>query len=209
MLPPSFPIDLDRCEALIFDCDGTLADTMPAHFAAWSAIAAKYGLSFPEDDFYALGGVPANRILARLSAEQNVPLDPEAVAHEKEQLFVDRYLDHVRPIEPVAAVARHYHRKTPLAVATGGFRAIIHRCLGNLDLLHLFDAVVAAEDVQHHKPAPDTYLEAARRLGRDPRRCCAFEDTDIGLASARSAGMFTVDVRQILASPRPANPPRE
>jgi HAD superfamily hydrolase (TIGR01509 family) len=83
-------------------------------------------------------------------------------------------------------------------VATGGFRSIIERCLSNLLIRDLFQAIVSAEDVQHHKPAPDTYLRAAELLKLDPRDCCAFEDTDIGLRAARDAGMSVVDVRRLI-----------
>ena len=193
-------LELDAFDALVFDCDGTLADTMPAHFEAWTEIARKYGLSFSEARFYSLGGAPANKILAMLAAEQGVALDHEAVAHEKEHLFHDKYLDHVREIEPVVAIARRYHGHKPLAVATGGIRKVIDRCLNNLGIRDLFDTLVSSEDVAHHKPAPDTYLEAARRLGVEPTRCCAFEDTDIGLQAARSAGMTAVDIRPLAAA---------
>lgn len=199
----SIPADLnlDSFDALIFDCDGTLADTMPAHFEAWTEIAQKYGLTFPEERFYTLGGAPANKILAMLSVEQGVVLDPEAVAHEKEHLFFDRYLDHAREIAPVVAIARAYHGRKPLAVATGGIRKVIERCLTNLSIRDLFDTLVSCEDVAHHKPAPDTYLMAAERLGVSPQRCCAFEDTDIGLQAARAAGMTAVDIRLLAAAP--------
>ncbi len=195
----SIPADLnlDAFDALVFDCDGTLADTMPAHFEAWTEIADKYGLSFPEERFYALGGAPASKILALLAAEQGVSLDPEAVAHEKEHLFFDKYLDHAREIAPVVAIVRRYHGRKPMAVATGGIRKVIERCLSNLGIGELFDALVSCEDVAHHKPAPDTYLKAAERLGVSPRRCCAFEDTDIGLQAARAAGMTAVDIRPL------------
>lgn len=198
-----FDLTLDSFDALVFDCDGTLADTMPAHFEAWTEIANKYGLKFPETRFYALGGAPANKILKMLASEQGVTLDHEAVAHEKEHLFHDKYLEHVRAIEPVVAIARRYHGRKPMAVATGGIRKVIERCLDNLGIRGLFDALVSSEDVAHHKPAPDTYLEAARRLGVEPSRCCAFEDTDIGLQAARAAGMTAMDVRSLLSTTTP------
>jgi HAD superfamily hydrolase (TIGR01509 family) len=181
--------------ALVFDCDGTLADTMPAHYVAWAETARRYGLDFPEDRFYALGGVPADRIVRMLAEEQGVAVaDPEAVAHEKEQRFAAHLAD-VQPVPEVVAIAAAYRGVKPMAVATGGFRYLVERSLGQLGILDWFDALVAAEDVAHHKPAPDTYLEAARRLGVATGDCCAFEDTDIGLTSARDAGMRVVDIR--------------
>ena len=201
-MPP--PADgYDNFAALVFDCDGTLADTMPAHYIAWADTAAKYGLDFPEWRFYALGGVPADRIVAMLAAEQGVTIeDPEAVAHEKEDAFA-AHLDSVAPVEEVLDIARAHRGVKPMAVATGGFRYLVERSLGQIGILDWFAALVAAEDVAHHKPAPDTYVEAARRLNVPPADCCAFEDTDLGLQSARDAGMTAVDIRELRASEQP------
>ncbi|MEX0775029.1 MAG: HAD-IA family hydrolase [Phycisphaeraceae bacterium] len=192
-----FPPDYGSFAALVFDCDGTLADTMPAHFVAWSETTRRYGLELPEARFYELGGVPAHRIMALLAREQGVAIDALAAAHEKELAF-ERHLDSVQPIEPVVAIARQYRGKLPMAVATGGMRRIVERCLMNLGMADWFDALVSAEDVEHHKPAPDTYLLAAQRLHVHPAHCCAFEDTDLGLAAARAAGMTAVDIRRLL-----------
>ncbi len=191
-------MDYDRFDALIFDCDGTLADTMPAHYAAWKATMDRYGMTFPEDRFYSLGGVPARRIVKMLAEEHGLAIDTLAVAYEKERAF-EQYLETVTCIEPVVSIARRYHGRKPLAVATGGLRHIVERTLDLLEIRDLFDALVASEDVEHHKPAPDTYLLAAERLGVDPARCCAFEDTDLGLQAARSAGMEAVDIRPLCA----------
>ncbi|MEM6756750.1 MAG: beta-phosphoglucomutase family hydrolase [Planctomycetota bacterium] len=194
---PHLP-DLHAFDGLIFDCDGTLIDTMPAHYRAWSETMEAYGIHFPEDRFYALGGVPAHRIVATLAAEQGVELDAWAVAHEKEDCFEQRHTHDVVPIEPVMAIARAHHGRVPLAVATGGLRRIIEPMLADHDVHAMFDAVVTADDVEHHKPAPDTYLLAAERIGVDPARCCAFEDTDLGMQAIRAAGMNAVDIRPIV-----------
>jgi beta-phosphoglucomutase family hydrolase len=181
-------------QAIIFDCDGTLADTMPLHFRAWQRTARRHGFSFPEHRFYALGGVPSHEIVALLAAEQGLVLDAPAVAHEKDELYV-ALIDQVEPIEPILDVVRRHHGRTKLAVASGGSRRTTGQALAHLGIERLFDAVVTAEDVGRHKPAPDVFLEAARRLGVPPERCLAFEDTDIGIRAIRSAGMTAVDVR--------------
>jgi len=191
----------ERYAALIFDCDGTLADTMPAHFQAWTEAMNRYELSFPEDRFYALGGVPAHRIVRMLAEEQAVSIsDPVAVAHEKEQMFL-QHLDAIGPVDEVLTIARHYRGRKPMAVASGGFRSLVEKSLSMIGVADWFHAVVAAEDVDGHKPEPDTYLEAARRLGVEPALCCAFEDTELGLESARRAGMQAVDIRPMRAVP--------
>jgi HAD superfamily hydrolase (TIGR01509 family) len=188
-------------QAFIFDLDGTLADTMPAHFVAWTEVARRHGLSFPEGRFYALGGVPTAKIAGMLIAEAGLALDPEAVAAEKEQTYVRALTGGavIRPIEPVVAIARaHRAAGSPMAVASGSVRRLVERTLAALAIADWFGAVVAAEDTPRHKPEPDVFLEAARRLGAPPDRCTVYEDTDVGLEAARRAGMRGVDVRPLI-----------
>lgn len=182
---------------LIFDCDGTLADTMPLHWRAWQLISRKYSIQFPEDRFYSLGGVPSRDILRLLSQEQGLTLDPFAVAKEKESEYL-KSLPLIGPIPTVVEIARQNHGKLPMAVASGGSRHIIELVLTHLKIRQLFGAVVTNEDVTRQKPAPDIFLEAARRIGVAPGRCRAYEDTDLGMQAIRAAGMEAVDVRDML-----------
>jgi len=181
-------------KGLVFDCDGTLADTMPLHWRAWQVIATKYKLHFPQDRFYALGGVPSRDILKMLAAEQGVTLDHIKASHEKENMYLPM-LPEVEPIHAVVEIAQANHGKIPMAVASGGTETVINMVLEHLKIRHLFDAVVTSEMVKNQKPAPDIFLEAARRIGVDPKFCRAYEDTDLGLQAIRSAGMEAVDVR--------------
>ncbi|HUF98957.1 MAG TPA: HAD-IA family hydrolase [Ilumatobacter sp.] len=185
----------DGTGALIFDCDGTLADTMPSHYVAWSQMVARHGIPFSEQRFYELGGVPSDRIIAILSDESGVAVDDVAsmVAY-KEQLYVDS-IGGVRRVDEVCEVAERYHGVLPMAVASGGEREIVAHTLTAIGVDHLFDAVVGAEDTSRHKPDPDPFLEAARRLGVPPSQCVVFEDTDLGLLAASRAGMLGVDIR--------------
>ena len=203
MTPSEPPPPPPHPRGIIFDCDGTLADTMPLHWQTWQGIVARYGLSLSEERFYSLGGVPAREILRMLSTEQGVALDPLAVAHEKEEAYL-ALLSHVEPINLVVGVARENHGRIPLAVASGGNRHVIEQVLDHLGIRHLFQAIVTSEDVAHQKPAPDIFLEAARRLGVPPEHCRAYEDTDLGMQAIRAAGMEAVDVREML-SPAPAS----
>jgi beta-phosphoglucomutase family hydrolase len=185
-------------KALIFDCDGTLADTMPLHWRAWQTVARRYGLVFSEDRFYSLGGVPSRDILKMLSIEQNKPLDPLAASREKEAAYI-KFLREVRPLEPIARIVRENAGKLPMAVASGGILEHIDAVLKHVGLRRFFQAVVTSEDVKRQKPAPDIFLEAARRLGVSPEFCRAYEDTDLGLQAIRAAGMEAVDVRPVIA----------
>lgn len=183
-------------EGLIFDCDGTLADTMPLHWRAWNAVMLRHRIHFPEERFYAMGGVPSRDILKLLREEQGLPIDPLAVAKEKEEEYL-RIMHECTPIHEVVEIAREHYGKLPLAVASGGLQHIICSVLEKLGIRNLFSAVVTSEMVQHQKPAPDIFLEAARRLGVEPRHCRAYEDTDLGMTAIRAAGMEAVDVRSL------------
>ena len=185
-------------KALIFDCDGTLADTMPLHWLAWQTITSRHNVIFPEDRFYALGGVPSRHILQMLREEQRLLIDPIAVSREKEEEYL-KLMAQVGPIHEVVEIAREHAGKLPMAVASGGTRPVIEKVLRHLNIQDLFAAVVTSEDVVHQKPAPDIFLEAARRLGVPPGNCRAYEDTDLGLTAIRTAGMDAVDVRTLIA----------
>jgi beta-phosphoglucomutase family hydrolase len=189
---------MNEIQGLIFDCDGTLADTMPLHWRAWQLITRRHGLSFPQDRFYALGGVPSRDILRMLAKEQKLSLDHIAVAHEKETAYL-ALMAEVEPIHAVVEIARANFGKIPLAVASGGTEPIILQVLEHLKIRQFFQAVVTSEMVQNQKPAPDIFLEAARRIGVAPRCCRAYEDTELGMQSIRAAGMEAVDVRTLLA----------
>jgi beta-phosphoglucomutase family hydrolase len=190
---------MKEIKGLIFDCDGTLADTMPLHWRAWQMITRRHGLEFPEDRFYSLGGVPSRDILKMLSEEQGRSLDHIAVAHEKEEAYLP-LMAGIEPIHAVVEVARSHFGKIPMAVASGGTQAIISQVLEQLKIRHLFQAVVTSEMVKKQKPAPDIFLEAARRIGVEPKCCRAYEDTDLGLQAIRAAGMEAVDVRKLLGA---------
>jgi beta-phosphoglucomutase family hydrolase len=191
-------------DALIFDCDGTLADTMPAHYEAWVATLSRYGIDFAEDRFYSWGGWPTRQVAATLLMEAGLSVDVEQIAVEKETAF-RRVMNAIRPIEPVVSVARAHRGQRPLAVATGGVRYIIEPILQQIGILEWFQTIVTSDDVTRHKPEPDVYIEAARRLGVRPERCLAYEDTEPGLEAARRAGMTCIDVRT-LYTPRRVTP---
>ena len=171
---------------------------MPLHWRAWQTIATRYKLHFPEDRFYSLGGVPSRDILKMLAEEQGVTLDHLKAAHEKETAYLPM-MSQVEPIHAVVEIARENFGKIPMAVASGGTRQIIEQVLEHLKIRHYFKAVVTSECVVNQKPAPDIFLEAARRIGVEPKFCRAYEDTDLGMQAIRSAGMDAVDVRQVLA----------
>lgn len=190
----------EQHKGLVFDCDGTLADSMPVHWIAWEATVKHYGLDhlFPYDRFMALGGVPAKAILQTLTQEAGVTLDIDQAVRWKYERYYE-HMDKITPIEAVLAIARQWRGKLPMAVATGSARPGVERTLAIIGASDWFDAVVSADDVTHSKPHPETFLRAAELIGVDPADCLAFEDADPGIASAQAAGMQVIDVRDLLA----------
>ena len=188
-------IPADGYDAVIFDLDGTLVVSMPAHFSAWCEALSKQDAAhiFPEDVFYAMGGRPTHDIISELNGEFGLHLDPNEVAIDKRNAFLE-HLDDIVLIDEVADFAKSLRGKFPLAVATGGTRLVSEKILQKVGLSDLFDEVVTANDVVCGKPAPDIYREAASRLGVDPLRCLAFEDAAAGMMAAQSAGMTVVYV---------------
>ena len=188
-----FPLELPPGDfaAYIFDCDGTLADTMPTHYRAWQAALGKYERNFPEAMFYELGGVPTGRIVEILNERHGLKLPVGATVAYKEAVFLE-LSPQIAAIEPVVALARQFYGVKPLAVASGGHRRIVMNTLRALGIVELFRAVVTSEDYQRGKPAPDPFLEAALRLNVPPERCLVFEDTATGIAAATAAGMQSV-----------------
>ncbi len=180
-------------DGLVFDMDGTLADTMPAHYVAWSEAMERHGIRFTEERFYALGGVAAPVVVEIVAGEQGIEVDAHAVAEAKERSFIDS-LDDVRPVEAVKAIAEAHLGLLPMAVATGSPKWAAERILGALGILDWFGVIVGSECVERPKPAPDVYLRAAEGIGVDPRRCHAFEDTRLGIEAARAAGMTVIDI---------------
>ena len=179
---------------LVFDCDGTIADTMPLHYQAWLAALKEHGYDLPEALFYEMAGIPTVKIIELLNDRHGWSMPVLETAEKKEALFVAS-IPMVKPIDVVVDVINAYAGKLPMAVATGGTRVICLKTLDALNLTHFFQDLVTADDVEHGKPAPDIFLEAARRLNVPAGACCAFEDAELGLQSARAAGMHVIDVR--------------
>ena len=180
----------------IFDCDGTLIDSMPVHYRAWDAAMRRHGLQEPlcEELFYSLGGVPTLKVAELIAAHYGLKIDPEVVFHEKEALFVE-LLAEVKLIDPVVAFARAAAAAgKPVAVASGGPRDIVRHSLELAGLASIFPVVVTPEYVVHGKPAPDMFLLAAKKLGVPPARCLVFEDAEPGHKAAEAAGMQSVHV---------------
>ena len=180
---------------LIFDCDGTLADTMPLHYRAWRRALdeADQGDLFPEAQFYQWGGVPAREVLERLKEAHGRSFDIDGLTAIKEGYFAE-LVPQSTPIAPVIAEARRFYGIVPMAVASGGQRELVEATLERLGIRELFSVVVGSQDAERGKPEPDLFLLAAKRIGVAPEACVVYEDAPAGIEAARRAGMKAVDV---------------
>ncbi len=180
----------------IFDCDGTLADSMVVHYRAWLAALAAHGATFDFnwDLFISRAGMTLPNTVRELNAQFGLALDPEAVT-SSQRLEYERYLSTVQPIAEVVEFALRVAASRPVSVASGGERKVVRRTLELIGLGQIFPVVITAEDVTHGKPAPDMFLLAAERMGVTPADCVVFEDSVLGIEAAKRAGMASVLVR--------------
>lgn len=187
------PLPAGNFRAYLFDLDGTVADTMPGHYRAWTAALAVHGAELPEALFYHWGGVPPLRVAEMLNERFGYSLDPAALMADKEA----RFLAGVGDIQPVASVLAHVveaNGRIPLAIVSGSPRANVEQTLATLGLADRFTITVCAEDYTKGKPHPEPFLKAAALLGVSPADCLVFEDADAGIAAAEAAGMQWVRV---------------
>ncbi len=198
--------DTSKYDGFIFDCDGTLADTMPLHYQAWSeTLDAKLGRTsdFTEAMFYHFGGMPAREIVARLNHDYGYGLPVEQTAHEKEMRFVE-LLPGIGPVQEVIDVLNRLEPEAKVAVASGGLTEIVQKTLLFLGLKvgpkEKIKFLVGSDQVAHGKPNPELFLHAAKLLGVEPKRCLVFEDAEPGFLAAKAAGMDYIDVRPFRAS---------
>jgi beta-phosphoglucomutase family hydrolase len=179
----------------IFDLDGTLVDTMPLHYQAWRDALREFGLNKDLDLelFYSLGGVPAMQVADIFNRHHGTDFDPVQIRDVKEEKFT-RLLPNAPLIAPVVEFARTVARTHPVSVASGGPRDVVLHTLNLQGLASLFPVVVTANDVENGKPAPDTFLLAAQKMGVPAVQCLVFEDADLGIQAAEAAGMRWVRV---------------
>jgi beta-phosphoglucomutase-like phosphatase (HAD superfamily) len=187
------PLPAGEFAAYLFDCDGTIVDSMPLHYVAWKTTLAEYGCPFPEDLFYAWGGKPVDEIISTLNTMNTLDMPVHEVGVRKEDRFFD-LLPQLRAIPEVLEHIEARHGSIPFAVVSGGRRNSVMRSLTTVNLIDRFETIVGAEDYINSKPAPDAFLLAAERLGVAPGQCLVFEDTDLGIQAATAAGMASVRV---------------
>lgn len=187
-------IDVKKIKGLIFDLDGTLADTMPLHLEAWNEVGTRHGLALSPQDNQDTAGMATEEIVRHFNKERNLNVDPEQFAIEKENFFINEKLPQVQAYKPIAAFICELHGKMPLAIGTGSTRDLTNKVLHNLKLTDYITAIATADDVKNYKPAPDTFLKAAKDMNIAAENCLVFEDSKLGIKAAISGGMQAVDV---------------
>lgn len=191
------PVRTDTA-GLIFDCDGTLVDSLPLYREGWiAALEDAIGQGVPPEWFHGHGGMSEHMVLDIVEARLGRSVNRDGIILQARDSML-RKLHVLREITVVADIARQYHGRLPMAVASNGSRQIVSACLRHLGLERLFDAIITIDDVDNPKPAPDMFLLAAGRLALAPASCLVFEDSREGMLAATRAGMAHVDVNTLL-----------
>ncbi len=180
-------------KAYLFDCDGTIADSMPLHYVAWKQALGEWNCEFDEKTFYEWGGMPIAEIIATLNKRHGLTMPVETVAHRKEGLYYE-LLPQLKVVPEVLEHIEDQHGRIPFAVVSGSTRDSVTASLETLKLLDRFDTMVCAGEYKKSKPDPEAFLLAATKLGIAPESCLVFEDTEMGVQAARAAGMAFVKV---------------
>jgi beta-phosphoglucomutase family hydrolase len=179
--------------AYLFDCDGTIVDSMPLHYVAWKKALREWNCEFREELFYAWGGRPTAEIIATLNQSQGLSMPVEDVASRKEEFYF-KMLPELKAVPEVLEHIEAQRGRIPFAVVSGSARDSVTASLETLKLLDRFETLVCAGEYKKSKPDPEAFLLAATKLGVPPKNCLVFEDTEMGIQAATAAGMASVKV---------------
>lgn len=194
-------LDVDpRAKALIFDLDGTLANSLPVHMECWDVVCDQFGYHFSKEVMLEMTGMPTIKFAEYVKEQSGCSFMPEEIAKMKQAEFFKR-VDQITLFDPIFALVLKYHKKIPMSIGTGGSRKSVELMLDWLQIKDYFDFIVTANDVEKHKPEPDTFLKCARLMGVEPQYCQVFEDGDMGIQAAHTAGMIVTDVRPYVGHP--------
>jgi beta-phosphoglucomutase family hydrolase len=193
----NFP-DIDpRAEALIFDLDGTLADSLPLHNECWVELCKTFNYRYDAKRMFKMTGMPTRKFAEFIKNDSNCALTVEEIMQAKQQLFLSK-AHTIKPFEATASLVKKHYGKIPMSIGTGGSKKSAHLILEAIGMLQYFDFVVTSDDVENHKPNPDTFLKCAKLMNIEPSKCQVFEDGEPGMIAAEKAGMIVTDVKPFL-----------
>lgn len=184
-------------EALLFDVDGTLADNIHAHKAAYIAVSKEYGIDLDADLIDETAGWPTVAVAREVSKRYNVQFDFETYSKRKSQIFIEQFIQQTQPIDYVRQVLFANVGKKKIGIVSGGSRSTLNITLDVIDVKGKYAALVCAGDTPNGKPSPEPFLLCAHQLGVDPQNCLVFEDGDPGVQGAIAAGMGWVRIDQL------------
>jgi len=189
-----------KAKALIFDLDGTLSDSLPVHIASWHAVCEKLNCTFDEQIMVEMTGAPTILFAERIVREQNLRIIPEELVVLKQQEFWQK-INQIKPHNAVIDLMKKAHGTMPMSIGTGASRMSAMLQMKELEIDELFDFIITADDVDRHKPEPDTFLKCAELMDVEPQFCQVFEDGELGMQAAQTAGMLLTDVRPFVTDP--------
>jgi HAD superfamily hydrolase (TIGR01509 family) len=190
-------ITVDRdVKALIFDCDGTLVDSMPAHMEAWEFAFKHFNALYDKNFLFSFKGMKDIDIVGIYNETFGTALNAQSLVSIKHDYLI-KNIQKLKPIQPVVDAAKLYYKQLPMAVVSGSTKQIVFAELNFIGIINLFDVILTADDPFTPKPDPEIFLAAASRLKVDPQTCMVFEDGDAGLEAASKAGMKSFDVRNL------------
>ncbi len=195
-------IKSNQINCLIFDCDGTLMDTLSGHYQSWYQAHTKYGYQFVTKDMFInrFSGISGHEMIEIINQESEQTIDVERVAYEKHVIFDTNYIKAIKPIAKILDILLTYHKDKSMhiALASGGHRAAVDIMLKNNNLTHIFSTIVTIEDVTRGKPSPEIFLKAASLIGVAPKQCLIFEDAEAGFQAAINADMKYINIHTII-----------
>ena len=186
-LPPG------KFSAYLFDCDGTIADSMPLHYIAWKRALGEWSCPFDKQLFYSWGGKSVADIIATLNEKYGLSMPVKFVEQRKERLYYE-LLPQLKAVPEVLEHIDDAYGRVAFAVVSGSTKESVTASLASLNLLHRFEMLVCAGDYKKGKPDPEAFLLAATKLGIAPEGCLVFEDSNMGIEAARLAGMASVKI---------------
>ncbi len=187
----------ENVKGLVFDCDGTLVDSMPLHMKAWEEAFAGFKERYDKEFLFSLKGMKETEIIGAYNRRFSTNIDAEKIVKAKHEYFIIHIKD-IKPIKPVVDVVKAYFNKLPLAVVSGSVKEIVHLELKVIGIHDLFNVILTADDPFKPKPDPEIFFAAANQIDISPADCLVFEDGDPGLEAAAKAGMQTIDVRNYI-----------